>query len=209
MVGVSLVELGLFDDPIPAAVAVKAPVFPFNRFPGADPVLGPEMLSTGEVIGLADDAPTAYLKALLGAGVDLQVALDRGVLFSLNDRDKPAGAEIARRLAAREVTLHATRGTGEYFAEAGVQTELVLKVGEGRPDAVGAIRDGVFGLIFNTPLGRNSAYDEFALRRAALVHGVPCVTTIAAAGFGVEALESAEPHAGVHSLQGWMAQAVS
>jgi carbamoyl-phosphate synthase large subunit len=209
MVGSSLAELGLFEDPTPAAVAVKAPVFPFNRFPGADPVLGPEMLSTGEVIGLADDAPTAYLKALLGAGVDLEAALQRGVLFSLNDRDKPAGAEIAHRLTARGVTIHATRGTREYFATAGVQAELVLKVGEGKPDAVGAIQDGDFGLIVNTPLGRNSPYDEFALRRAALAQGVPCVTTIAAAGFGIEALEAAAPHAGVRSLQGWMAQAVS
>jgi carbamoyl-phosphate synthase large subunit len=209
MVGASLAELGLFEDPIPAAVAVKAPVFPFNRFPGADPVLGPEMLSTGEVIGLADDAPTAYLKALLGAGIDLETALSRGVLFSLNDRDKSAGAEIARRLAARDVTIHATRGTREYFARAGVESELVLKVGEGEPDAVGAIRSGMFGLIVNTPLGRDSPYDEFALRRVALVHGVPCVTTIAAAGFGVEALERAQPHPDVQSLQGWMAQAVS
>ncbi len=209
MVGASLAELGLFEDPIPAAVAVKAPVFPFNRFPGADPVLGPEMLSTGEVIGLANDAPTAYLKALLGAGVDLETALGRSVFFSLNDRDKPAGAEIARRLAAREVTIHATRGTREYFAAAGVESELVLKVGEGEPDAVCAIRGGMFGLIVNTPLGRDSPYDEFALRRVALVHGVPCVTTIAAAGFGVEALESAQPHPDVRSLQGWMAQALS
>ncbi|HUP19172.1 MAG TPA: carbamoyl-phosphate synthase large subunit [Gemmatimonadota bacterium] len=210
MVGERLADLGLVDDPVPLAVAVKAPVFPFDRFPGADPVLGPEMLSTGEVIGMAEAPAAAYLKAMLGAGVDLAKAVSSGVLLSLADRDKPAGAEVAARLAALGVALYATRGTRHHLAERGIEAELVLKVGEdpgsGVPDAAARIRDGDFGLVVNTPLGRAAPYDEFALRRAALATGVPCITTIAAARFAAEALEGAGP-ADVRSLQRWMREA--
>ncbi|CAN5155047.1 carbamoyl-phosphate synthase large subunit [soil metagenome] len=205
MAGRTLAELGLEEDPAPVAVAVKAPVFPFARFPGADPVLGPEMLSTGEVMGLAADAPTAYLKALRGAGIDLEEAVARGVLFSLNDRDKDDGAQVADRLAARGVVLHATRGTRDFFARQGVGAALVLKVGEGKPDAADLIRSGAVGVVVNTPLGRAAPFDEFALRRAALAAGVPCLTTIAAARFGVQALEQVRAAADVQSLQRWLA----
>jgi carbamoyl-phosphate synthase large subunit len=208
MVGRKLAELGLVSDPEPLAVAVKAPVFPFDRFPGADPVLGPEMLSTGEVIGLAEDAPTAYLKAMLGAGVDLADAVQRGVLLSLNDRDKAGGAEVAARLAGMNVRLHATRGTRDVLEARGVRAWLVLKVGEGKPDAVDLIRGGEVGLVINTPLGRASPFDEFALRRAALAAGVPCLTTLAAARFAIDALQRAAGRPDVRSLQGWMAQVV-
>ncbi|MBW3660324.1 MAG: carbamoyl-phosphate synthase large subunit [Gemmatimonadetes bacterium] len=201
MVGKSLDELGLVEDLTPVAVSVKAPVFPFDRFPGADPVLGPEMLSTGEVIGLADDPPTAYLKAMQGAGIDWDAAVGKGILFSLNDQDKEAGAEVAARLAERGVPIHATRGTRTAFAARGIDAGLVLKVGEGEPDAAQRIRDGEFGLVVNTPLGRNAPIEEFALRRAALQASVPCLTTIAAARFGVEALERARPEVEPLSLQ--------
>ncbi|HUP00337.1 MAG TPA: carbamoyl-phosphate synthase large subunit [Gemmatimonadota bacterium] len=206
MVGRTLAEVGLESDPEPLAVAVKAPVFPFDRLPGADPVLGPEMLSTGEVIGLAADAPTAYLKALRGAGVDLGAAVSRGVLFSLNDRDKPAGADVAAQLKSRGVAIHATRGTREHFLRSGVDAALVLKVGEGEPDAAQLIRSGGVGLVINTPLGRSAPYEEFALRRAALVSGVPCITTISAARFGVQALAGADSAPAVRSLQRWAAR---
>ncbi len=208
MVGRSLEELGLVDDPEPLAVAVKAPVFPFDRFPGADPVLGPEMLSTGEVIGMADDAPTAYLKAMLGAGVDLVRAFQRGTLLSLSDRDKPAGAEIAARLRDMDVSLYATRGTRDALAERGIDAELVLKVGEGNPDAVDLVRGERIGLVINTPLGRLSRFDEFALRRAALATKVPCLTTISAARFAVDAVTEGADSYEVRSLQGWMGQAI-
>jgi carbamoyl-phosphate synthase large subunit len=189
-------------------VAVKAPVFPFDRFPGADPVLGPEMLSTGEVIGLAEDAPTAYLKAMLGAGVDLADAVRRGVLLSLNDRDKAGGAEVAARLAGMDIRLYATQGTRDALEARGVQAGLVLKVGEGKPDAVDLIRGGEVGLVINTPLGRASPLDEFALRRAALAAGVPCLTTLSAARFAIDAVQTAAGRPDVRSLQGWMAQVV-
>ncbi|MFN2421479.1 MAG: carbamoyl-phosphate synthase large subunit [Gemmatimonadota bacterium] len=203
MVGKTLLELGLIDDPEPIAVAVKAPVFPFSRFPGADPLLGPEMLSTGEVIGLASDAPTAYLKALAGAGIDLARAVERGVLFSLNDRDMEVGAAVAGRLARRGVPLYATRGTQLAFRRHGVEAELVYKVGEATPNAAQRLRAGHFGLVVTTPLSRESGVDEFALRRVALQAGVPCLTTMAAARFGLEALEQAAPSVSVRSLQEW------
>jgi carbamoyl-phosphate synthase large subunit len=207
MVGKTLDELGLVDDPVPLAVTVKAPVFPFDRFPGADPVLGPEMLSTGEVIGMAEDAPSAYLKAMLGAGVDLVRAFERGVLLSLNDRDKPEGAEVAASLREMRVPLHATRGTRDALARHGIGAELVLKVGEGEPDAVDLIRDERIGLVVNTPLGRRSPFDEFALRRAALAAGVPCLTTLSAARFAVDAVERGAAAYDVRSLQEWMGRA--
>ncbi|MGH7543276.1 MAG: carbamoyl-phosphate synthase large subunit [Gemmatimonadota bacterium] len=206
MVGRTLAELGLVSDPEPLAVAVKAPVFPFDRFPGADPVLGPEMLSTGEVIGLAEDAPTAYLKAMLGAGVDLADAVRRGVLLSLNDRDKAGGAEVATRLAGMGVGLYATRGTRDALKARGIQARLVLKVGEGKPDAVDLIKGGEVGLVINTPLGRASPLDEFALRRAALAAGVPCLTTLPAARFAIDAVQTAAGRPDVRSLQAWMAR---
>jgi carbamoyl-phosphate synthase large subunit len=208
MVGRTLAELGLVTDPEPLAVAVKAPVFPFDRFPGADPVLGPEMLSTGEVIGLAEDAPTAYLKAMLGAGVDLATAVQGGVLLSLNDRDKSGGAEVAARLERMGVRLYATRGTRDVLEARDVATRLVLKVGEGKPDALDLIRGGEVGLVINTPLGRTSPFDEFALRRAALAAGVPCLTTLSAARFAIDAVQSAAGCPDVRSLQAWMAQAI-
>ncbi|MGH7588348.1 MAG: carbamoyl-phosphate synthase large subunit, partial [Gemmatimonadota bacterium] len=208
MVGRTLAELGLVSDPGPLAVAVKAPVFPFDRFPGADPVLGPEMLSTGEVIGLAEDAPTAYLKAMLGAGVDLADAVRRGVLLSLNDRDKAGGAEVAARLARMDIRLYATQGTRDSLEARGIQAGLILKVGEGKPDAVDLIRGGEVGLVINTPLGRASPFDEFALRRAALVAGIPCLTTLSAARFAIDAVQTAPGRPDVRSLQGWMAQVV-
>ncbi len=208
MVGMTLEELGLVDDPEPLAVAVKAPVFPFDRFPGADPVLGPEMLSTGEVIGMAEDAPTAYLKAMLGAGVDIVRAFEQGALLSLNDRDKPEGVEIAARLQEMKVPLYATRGTRGALGQRGIDAELVLKVGEGKPDAVDLIRGERIGLVVNTPLGRRSPFDEFALRRAALVAGVPRLTTLSAARFAVDVVARGADSYEVRSLQQWMGQVV-
>jgi carbamoyl-phosphate synthase large subunit len=209
MAGKSLVELGLVTDPEPVAVAVKAPVFPFGRFPGADPILGPEMLSTGEVIGLAPDAPTAYVKALAGAGIDLARAIERGVLFSLNDRDKEVGADLASALVRRGVPVYATRGTQLGFRRHGVEAELVYKVGEATPNAVDRTLAGDFGLIVTTPVGRETRFEEFALRRAALQAGVPCITTMAAARFGLQALEGADPSASVRSIQQWTVAAQS
>ncbi len=203
MVGKTLDELGLVKDPVPVAVAVKAPVFPFRRFPGADPMLGPEMLSTGEVIGLAADPATAYLKALAGAGIDLAREVARGVFFSLNDRDKETGAAVAAGLARRGVPIFATRGTQLHFRRHGVEAELVYKVGEAVPNAVERTLAGEFGLIVNTPLGREARLEEFAVRRAALQAGVPCLTTMAAARFGLEALGGAITGGEARSIQDW------
>jgi carbamoyl-phosphate synthase large subunit len=165
------------------------------------------MLSTGEVIGLAADPATAYVKAAAGAGVDLARAVERGVFFSLNDRDKEAGAELAGRLAKRGVRIYATRGTQLFFRRHGVEAELVYKVGEADPSAAERTLAGEFGLVVNTPPDREARLEEFSVRRAALMAGVPCLTTMAAARFGLAAIEGAADAARVRSLQQWTAGA--
>ena len=182
-----------------------APVVLFERFPGADPGLGPEMLATGEVIGLATDGPTAFLKAAMGAGVDLASAVRRGVLVFLDDRDDGTGVEVAARLAETGVPLYATRGIRDALERLGIRARLVHKGGEGKPDAMDLIRGGEVGLVINTPLGRMSSLDGFALRRAALAAGVPCLTTLSGASYAIEAVRTAAARPEVRSLQAWMA----
>ncbi len=167
---------------------VKSPVFPFNKFPGVDPALGPEMRSTGEVMGVGENFGEAFAKAQLSAGVPLP---DRGAVFiSVNDRDKPAAVEVARALARFDFALVATRGTAAALRAAGLECRTVFKVNEGRPNGVDLIKAQAVQLVIYTPAGARSFSDEKAIRRTALAYRVPCITTMSAAKAVAEAVAS-------------------
>ena len=186
MAGRTLAELGLTAEPIPPLQTVKEAVLPFKRFPGSDTLLGPEMRSTGEVMGIASSAGMAYAKAELAAGEALPTS---GTVFlSTHDRDKQALLPVAERLVGLGFDLIATGGTAEALRAAGLQVESILKVHEGRPNIEDAIRSARIQLIINTPIGRQAAHDDKYLRRAALDYAVPTVTTLAGARAAVEAI---------------------
>jgi carbamoyl-phosphate synthase large subunit len=167
---------------------IKSPVFPFKKFPGVDPVLSPEMHSTGEVMGVGRTFGEAYAKAMLGAGLELPT---EGTAFiSVNDSDKGLSALLARRLARLGFKLMATVGTAARLREVGLEAATVFKVNEGRPNIADKIRLGEIALVINTPLGRASHFDERAIRRASLQFNVPCVTTMTGAQAVVEAIAS-------------------
>ncbi len=169
-------------------VAVKEAVFPFNRFPGVDTILGPEMKSTGEVMGLDTDFGRAYAKSQFGAGSSVPSG---GTAFiSVRDRDKPAMVDLARRLQAMGFSILATRGTARSIEEAGIAVKTVNRVLEGRPHVVDAIQSDEVQLVFNTTEGARSIADSYTLRRAALTAGIPYYTTVAGARALVGAVES-------------------
>jgi carbamoyl-phosphate synthase large subunit len=159
--------------------AVKSPVFPFNKFRGVDIILGPEMRSTGEVMGISSTFAGAFAKAQLAAGQRLP--LSGTVFMSVNDHDKRSVASVAKDLAAAGLKIIATRGTASALSRAGIEIEEVYKVNEGRPNIVDLIKTGKVNLVINTPLGRESFYDEKSIRRAAVRYNVPCITTLSAA----------------------------
>jgi carbamoyl-phosphate synthase large subunit len=188
MVGKTLSELGLVDDLEVAGVFVKAPVCPFVRFPGVDTILGPEMKSTGEVMGGAATFGAAYAKAQLAAGNRLP---REGTAFiSVNDDDKANVVAIARDLAGLGFSLLATHGTAAYLRAHGLEVELVFKVNEGRPHIGDRLLNRDIHLVVNTPLGRESFFDDRTLRRIATVLGVPCVTTLTGAAATVSAIRA-------------------
>jgi carbamoyl-phosphate synthase large subunit len=167
-------------------VAVKEAVFPFARFPGVDVMLGPEMRSTGEVMGIDRRFDRAFAKSQLGAGIDLPA---KGKVFvSVRDRDKKALVAPCRRLVEMGFTLIATRGTAAYLTAAGLPVELVNKVREGRPHVVDAMLSGEIALMFNTTEGAAAISDSFELRRTALMRNLPYYTTVAGAKASVEAI---------------------
>ncbi|MBW3592220.1 MAG: carbamoyl-phosphate synthase large subunit [Actinobacteria bacterium] len=200
MAGARLRDLGLPRSRTSSSVSVKAAVFPFGRFPGADPVLGPEMRSTGEVMASAATFPTAFAKAERAAGRPLPSG---GTAFlSVRDADKPAAAELGRRLAELGFTLCATGGTARVLADAGVPVTRVRKVtedGEGST-VVDLIRRRRCDLVVNTPAGGGARSDGYLIREAALVARVPCVTTMAGAQAAVAAIAEAQSESAV-SLQ--------
>jgi len=190
MAGMSLRELGLTYEPKVKDYFVKAPVFPFGRFPREDTVLGPEMKSTGEVMGSAPTFGEAYAKALLGAGIDLP---REGTAFlSVNDNDKrPIIVQLAKDLAQLGFGVIATSGTRDYLQNNGVESGLAFKVHESeRPNIVDRMINGEVKLIINTPLGKKSFYDDTYIRRAALQHGISCMTTLTAATAAVDGIRS-------------------
>jgi carbamoyl-phosphate synthase large subunit len=188
MAGVSLLEQGVIREVTPGRVFVKDVVLPFNRFPEEDIILGPEMKSTGEVMGVDDEVGAAFAKARLAAGGTLP--RDGTVFVSVNDHDKPGLLRVARDLDRLGFRLLATRGTAERLRAADLPVEAVYKVNEGRPNVVDHIKNGEIQLIINTPLGRASRFDEVALRRAAMRHRIPIVTTIAGAEAMVEGIRA-------------------
>ncbi len=159
--------------------AVKSPVFPFSKFRGVDTILGPEMRSTGEVMGISSTFGLAFAKAQLAAGQRLPAV--GNVFLSVNDHDKRHVAPVAQDLAAAGLKILATRGTAAALKAAGFQVETVYKVNEGRPNIVDLIKTGKVHLVINTPLGRESFWDEKSIRRAAVRYQVPCITTLSAA----------------------------
>ena len=175
--------------PEPELVSVKKPVLPFNRFPGEDSLLGPEMKSTGEVMGRDVDFGYAFAKAHAGAGEALPDRRHR-VLLGRATATSAAALFLARKLSDFGFHLLATRGTSRFLTMNGIECERVLKVNEGSPNVVDRIAAGDVHLVINTPLGRDSHFDEKAIRAAAVVHGVPCVTTIQGATAAVAAIES-------------------
>ncbi|MCU0681690.1 MAG: carbamoyl-phosphate synthase large subunit [Polyangiaceae bacterium] len=203
--GLTLDELGAHDLPWPRHVSVKESVFPFSKFPGVDTILGPEMRSTGEVMGIAPTFARAYGKSLLAAGVRLP-ATGR-VFLSVKDDDKPFSVALARRLRNLGFDVVATAGTAEYLRRARVQAEPINKVAEGSPHIVDAIRRGTIALVINTSVGAKSIRDSFAIRRQTLLAGIPYFTTMSAALEGVAALEVRGIFGDVCSIQEWHARA--
>ncbi len=204
MAGYTLPELGLTAEPRVWGYFVKEVALPFNKFPGVDTLLGPEMKSTGESMGVAADFGWAYAKAQSGVGGELPRS---GTVFlSVNDNDKPTLLPIARQLHALGFKLLATSGTAAYLSAHGLPVESVFKVNEGRPNAVDYVVNRQIDLIINTPLGKASFFDEAALRRAAVTYGIPYTTTLSAASAAVEAIRAMrENGVSVKSLQEWQA----
>ena len=201
MAGETLADIGMTSEPKPPLQSIKEAVLPFRRFPGADTVLGPEMRSTGEVMGSADSFGMAYAKAELGAGEALPT---QGTVFlSTHDRDKQALVPIAARLIELGFDVTATSGTAQALANAGLKVQSVLKVHEGRPNIEDQIRSNQVQLVINTPIGRQAAHDDKYLRRAALDYAVPTVTTLAGARAAVEAISALQqqPKLSIHALQ--------
>jgi carbamoyl-phosphate synthase large subunit len=188
MTGEKLKDFGLTENLRVRHCFVKSPVFPFNRFQGVDSILGPEMKSTGEVMGVADSFGSAFAKAQLSAGLRLP---QKGTIFlSVNDNDKESLVPIARNFEDLGFNLMATAGTHKFLASKGIASDHVLKAGEGRPNVVDLVKSKKIDLIINTPLGRQSHYDEKSIRRAATQFGVACITTLSGAAAAVNAIRT-------------------
>jgi carbamoyl-phosphate synthase large subunit len=187
MAGRSLADVGLDPevDPLPVAVAVKEAVFPFDKF-NVDIILGPEMRSTGEVMGFDESFGMAFAKAQISAGASLPTA--GAIVVTVNDRDKPTVTPIARRFHELGFSIRATGGTARYLRARGVPAEPIFKVGEGRPDISDGIISGEVQLLINTPLGKKSQYDDYAMRRTAIAYKIPYCTTMSAASAAADAV---------------------
>lgn len=206
MVGRTLKEQGFTEEVHMKHIAVKEAVLPFNKFPGVDTVLGPEMKSTGEVMGIDYDFGLSFQKAQLGAGVRLPV--EGTVFLSVNDRDKEGVIPIAQKLSELNFKLVATRGTAAHLQEHGVPCDIILKIQEGRPNILDAIKNGDIALMINTPAGEQSQTADPEIRRAAIQYGLPYTTTLAGATAAVEGIASLKRNKGVSilSLQEYHAQ---
>ncbi|MDB4885104.1 MAG: Carbamoyl-phosphate synthase large subunit glutamine-dependent [Gemmatimonadetes bacterium] len=202
MCGETLAQIGFTKEIIPPFVSVKEAVFPFNKFAGTDPILGPEMRSTGEVMGISDSFGSAFAKAQLAASNGLP--LTGAILVTVNDNDKPTVTPIARRFHEMGFTLYATGGTATYLRARGIPVEQVLKVHEGRPNCMDMIVNGEVQLLVNTPYGKHSQRDDYTLRQAAIRHRVPYTTTLSAASAASDAILSLRTRTpAVRSLQEW------
>jgi carbamoyl-phosphate synthase large subunit len=206
MTGATLDDLGLHDDVVQPYVAVKEAVFPFSKLQGVDLILGPEMRSTGEVMGIADSFGMAFAKAQISA--DGALPLEGAIFVTVNDHDKGNVVPIARRFHALGFRVLGTEGTARYLRARGIPTGRVPKVHEGRPNAIDLLLSGQIQLLINTPLGKLSQQDDYAIRRAALQHRVPYTTTLSGASAACDAIIALRSRAGeVRSLQEWHAMA--
>ncbi len=188
MVGKSLKELGITSDPVIHYNAVKSVVFPFQKFPGTSTYLGPEMKSTGEVMGLGENFGLAFAKAHLSTGLNLP--LEGTVFVSVNDNDKVKVIPIVKELSKLGFHLMATRGTAAALENAGLKVKMIFKVNEGRPNVVDHVINGDIQMMINTPLGKASRYDEYSMNRIAIDRNIPNFTTLSAATAAVEAVKA-------------------
>jgi len=206
MVGRSLADQGVPADLPVAGYFVKTPVFPFVRFPGVDTLLGPEMKSTGEVMGGAESFGAAFAKAQMGAGQHLP--LEGTAFISVNNQDKPGALAVARQLTELGFRLTATRGTAAYLRAHGVDAEIIYKVNEGRPHVGDELLNRRIALVINTPLGRESFFDDRTVRAIAMQQGVPAITTLTGAAAAVSAIAALRSTGlSVKSLQEYHAEA--
>jgi carbamoyl-phosphate synthase large subunit len=186
MAGAKLADLGFTQEPVPSRVSCKESVFPFRKFAGVDIVLGPEMRSTGEVMGIGRNFAIAFAKGQLAAGVNLP---ESGRIFvSVTDRHKERVVEVARQLKELGFVIISTSGTAKRLQEAGIEVESVKKIIEGHPNLIDHMKNEDIDLIINTPIGKGARTDEGSIRAAAVQHGVPCITTIQAAEAAVQAM---------------------
>ncbi|OYW17882.1 MAG: carbamoyl phosphate synthase large subunit, partial [Planctomycetales bacterium 12-60-4] len=203
MVGHTLQELGLTSEVTPKHISVKESVFPFNRFAGVDIILGPEMKSTGEVMGIDSEFPIAFAKSQIAAGNKLP---DKGTVFiSLSGRHKFSLIPAARQLKDLGFRIVCTSGTARAFREAGIEVDVVRKLQEGRPNLLDLMANKEIQFIFNTPSGKGARTDEGKIRAAAVLNGVACVTTLPGCIAVVQALEGLQknPTPRVKALQDW------
>jgi carbamoyl-phosphate synthase large subunit len=185
MAGKTLDELGVKGEVVPTHFSVKESVFPFSKFPGVDIILGPEMKSTGEVMGIDDHFPMAFAKAQMAASSPLPAS---GTIFiSVNDRDKADIVQIARQFAEMGYTLLSTRGTAKALRDGGVPVTEIPKIQEGRPNLLDRMKNGEVAMILNTPSGRGRRTDEGKIRAAAVAHRVTAITTLSAAEAAAQA----------------------
>lgn len=204
MAGCSLKSQGFTEEIVPKYTSVKESVFPFNRFMGVDIVLGPEMRSTGEVMGIDADFALAFAKAQLAAGSKLPMT---GKIFiSMSASHKERMIEPARRLKSMGYQLVCTSGTARVFQDAGIEVDVVRKVQEGRPNLLDLMANSEIQLIFNTPSGKGARTDEGKIRAASVTYGVPCVTTMPGCSAVVNALEALRenPDPRVKTIQDWV-----
>ena len=205
MLGETLEAIGFTEEVAPAYISVKEAVFPFNKFREFDPILGPEMRSTGEVMGISDSFGSAFGKAQLSA--DNVLPTEGAIFITVNDSDKRGVTPIARRFYEMGFRLVATAGTAKYLRGRGIPTESVLKIFEGRPNGVDLMLNGEIKLMINTPLGKESQRDDYTMRQAAIANHVAYTTTLSAANAACDAILSLRSRApSVLSLQEWHAR---
>jgi carbamoyl-phosphate synthase large subunit len=205
MLGETLDDIGFTEEVAPAYISVKEAVFPFNKFREFDPILGPEMRSTGEVMGISDSFGSAFGKAQLSA--DNALPTEGAIFITVNDSDKRGVTPIARRFHELGFRLVATTGTAKYLTARGIPTQSVLKIHEGRPNGLDLMLNGEIKLLINTPLGKESQRDDYTMRQAAIANHVAYTTTLSAANAACDAILSLRSRApSVLSLQEWHAR---
>ena len=188
MTGKKLAELGILSEPVPKHVSIKESVFPFRKFAGVDIVLGPEMRSTGEVMGISESFPIAFAKSQLAAGVVLP--REGNIFLSINLRQRDGLGDLVRRLHDLGFKLLATSGTADTIQSANIPVTRVKKIADGHPNLIDYLKNEDVSLIINTPSGKGARTDEGRIRAAAVQNGVPCITTLAAAEAAVKAMEA-------------------